>query len=74
MSELKTYKIPFAYERYGRIPVEAECLADAYALAEDKLEEMDSFEMHELSTYLEDSAEIDTEGLVTDEYGNIIEY
>ena len=69
----KTYSIPFAYEKYGRIEVEADSLEAAYDAAEKELEKMDISEMDASSSYSDDSAEIDREGLVLDGNGNIIE-
>ena len=60
----KTYEIPFAYEKYGRIEVKAESLEDAYRKAEEKLDGMTLSEMEALTEYLPDSEEIDTEGYV----------
>lgn len=69
----KTYYIPFAYERYGRMPVDAESKEEAFELAEEKLSSMSVKDMKELTEYLPDSEEIDYDGIVQDENGNIIE-
>ena len=60
----KVYGIPFAYERYGRIEVEAESLDEAYKKAEAELNKITLSEMEALAEYLPDSEEIDTEGYV----------
>ena len=73
MSNIKTYQIPFAYEHYGRISVEATSLVDAYSMAEDKLAEMTVEDMDAVSEYLDNSEEIDMEGIALDEDGNIID-
>lgn len=73
MSNIKTYQIPFAYERYGRIFVEATSLVDAYSMAEDKLAEMTVEDMDAVSEYLDNSEEIDMEGIALGEDGNIID-
>lgn len=67
------YRVPFAYQRYGRIEVEAESREEAIRFAEEKLKDMSLSEMEQLSDYLEDSEEIDYEGVITDEYGNEVE-
>ena len=58
----KTYEIPFAYEMYGRIEVEAESLDEAYKKAEEELDRMTLSEMEAQAEYLPDSEEIDTDG------------
>ncbi len=61
---MKTYSIPFAFEKYGRIEVEAENLDEAYEKAEKELVDLSAIDMDQLSSYLEDSLEIDKDGLV----------
>lgn len=73
MSELKTYKVPFAYERYGHITVKADTIINAYNKAADELDKMTVWKMEENSEYLEFSEEIDIEDIVRDKDGNIIE-
>lgn len=63
MSELKTYRVPFAYERYGYITVKADTTIDAYNKAVDKINKMSVWEMEENSEYLDLSEEIDIEGI-----------
>ncbi len=69
----RKYYVPFAYERYGRIEVEADNIKDAFKKAEEKLANMSLQEMEESAQYLSDSEEIDTDGLVYDENGNTVE-
>ncbi len=64
------YQIPFAYERYGRIEVEAGTLDEAFEKAEEKLAGMSVAEMEDVSEYLLDSEKIDRDGIVLDENGN----
>ena len=68
----KTFFVPFAYERYGRIKVETENEKDAFRIAEEKLKDMSLSEMEELSDYLMDSEEIDHDGILLDENGHVI--
>lgn len=67
------YRIPFAYQKYGYLQVRAESLEKAVRKAETKLETMSLIEMEDCSGYLQDSAEIDTDGIVLDGKGNKIE-
>lgn len=73
MSELKTYQVPFAYEKYGYVTVEANTILDAYSKAVDKIDKMTISQMEEISKYLEFSEEIDIDGITRDEKGNIVE-
>ena len=66
------YNVPFAYEMYGRIPVEAKSLPEAFDKAKDQIKRMSATEMATQAEYLLDSEEIDEEGLVIDENGNIV--
>ena len=66
------YNVPFAYEMYGRIPVDAKSLSDAFDKAKDQIKRMSATEMATQAEYLLDSEEIDEEGLVIDENGNIV--
>lgn len=61
------YKVPFAYERYGYIDVEADSEEEAAEKAEEKLEELSLAEMESLSDYLPDSEEIDADGILCKE-------
>lgn len=67
------YRVPFAYERYGRITVEAESREEAINLAAKELEGMTVSEMEGASDYLENSEEIDEEGNILDGDGNVVD-
>jgi len=67
------YRIPYAFEMYGRIEVEADSLDKAYKKAADELVNMSITDLVANADYLEDSLELDEEGLVLDENGNIVE-
>lgn len=67
------YQVPFAYERYGRIEVEANDPSEALTVAAEKLRNMSAQEMDACSSYLEDSEEIDEEGMILDANGNVID-
>lgn len=58
------YSVPFAYEMYGRIEVHSESEKEAIEKAEDLLVFMPLSDMHNCSSYLEDSLEIDEEGQI----------
>ena len=60
----KVFAVPFAYQRYGTLEVEAKTEAEAVAKAEDLLERMSVSEMEELTSYLQDSEEIDKDGYI----------
>ena len=67
--------VPFAYERYGRIPVvvpEHATKKEIIKKAEERLEQMDAGMMDYYSSYLEDSEEIDWDGMVLDGDGNVL--
>ena len=66
------YYVPFAYQKYGRIPVEAGSIEEAREKAEEKLKKMGLEEMESYAEYLSDSEEIDEEGVVLDEEGDIV--
>lgn len=59
----KTWKVPIAYERYGYLEIEAETKEEAVRIAEGRLEEMTVREMDKATAYLEDSEEVDAEGV-----------
>ena len=67
------YSIPYAFEMYGRVEVEADSLDKAYKKAADELVNMSITDLVANADYLEDSLELDEEGLVLDENGNIVE-
>jgi len=62
---MKSYGVPFAFEMYGRIYVDAESEEEAIRKAQDKLDKMTTADMIEASEYLADSEEIDEEGYIT---------
>lgn len=62
----RIYAVPFAYEMYGRIEVEASSEEEARKKAEEELVYMSTEDMAERSSYLEDSLEIDEEGEILD--------
>lgn len=61
---MKEYRVPFAYERYGHVIVEAQSEGEALSKAETMLETMEPSELDALSEYLPDSEEIDREGII----------
>ena len=67
------YRIPYAFEMYGRVEVEANSLDEAYEKADDELINMSTMDLIANADYLEDSLEVDEEGVVLDENGNIVE-
>lgn len=67
------YRIPYAFEMYGRVEVEANSLDEAYEKADDELINMSITDLIANADYLEDSLEVDGEGIVLDENGNIVE-
>lgn len=69
------YRIPFAYERYGHLPVIApknSSLRDLFRKAEEQLEKMSVAQMDAYAEYLPDSEEVDHEGNIKDEDGKIL--
>lgn len=66
------FYIPFSYERYGRMEVEADDLDEAFEIAQDKLNVMGVEEMDEVADYLLSSEQIDYDGEVLDENGNVM--
>ena len=71
-NNMKMY-VPFAYEKYGRIEVDADSKEKALKRAEELLDRMSVSDMEALSDYLQGSQEIDDEGIVLDENGNILD-
>ena len=67
---MKKYFIPYAYEMFGRVPVEAETFAEAVKKAREWLEKASVEEMAEYAEYTDCSEEIDDQGTARDEDGN----
>ena len=71
----RLYWIPFAYERYGRLPVIASdhiSRAELFRKGEEVLENLTKKQMEEYTDYLSDSEELDPEGYVMDGEGKIL--
>lgn len=58
------YSIPYAFEMYGRLDIEADSLEEAYNKAEDELVNISLTDMLQNASYLDDSLEVDREGNV----------
>lgn len=58
------FKVGFAYERYGYIPVQAANEEEAAGIAEEKLRHMGADEMEALTERMEGSEEIDKDGVL----------
>lgn len=69
---MKMY-VPFVYEKSGRIEVEADTIKEAQRKANDILDEMSWKDCGRLAECVDDSAQIDYDGIVLDESNNIIE-
>ena len=70
------YFVPFAFQMYGRIRVnkaDAANVSEAKEKAEEVLEKMGVANMMALADYLQDSEEIDYDGIVIDEDGNTVD-
>lgn len=70
---MSIFNIPYAYQMYGRIRIEAESLDEALEKAEEKINDMSEAELAENADYLDDSCEVDSDGIILDDDGNIIE-
>lgn len=69
------YWVPFAYERYGKLPVvvpKGTSAAELFQEAENVLDKLTVAQMDEYTEYLPDSEELDREGNVKDGDGNIV--
>ena len=69
---MKMY-VPFLYEKAGRIEVEAASVQEAQGKAQDILDGMSWKDCGRLAECVDDSAQIDYDGVVLDENQNIIE-
>ncbi len=68
---MKMY-VPFCYEKAGRIEVEADTIREAQEKAQDILDGMSWKDCGRLAECVDDSAQIDYDGIVLDENSNII--
>lgn len=68
---MKMY-VPFVYEKSGRIEVEADSVEEAQRKADDILDEMSWKDCGRLAECVDDSAQIDYDGIVLDENNNIV--
>ena len=69
------YWVPFAYERYGKLPVvvpKGTSAAELFREAENVLDKLTVAQMDEYTEHLSDSEEIDRKGNVKDGDGNIV--
>lgn len=69
---MKMY-VPFCYEKMGRIEVEANSVREAQEKAQDILDEMSWKDCGRLAECVDDSAQIDYDGIILDENQNIVE-
>lgn len=69
---MKMY-VPFVYEKSGRIEVEAGTIKEAQRKANDILDEMSWKDCGRLAECVDDSAQIDYDGIVLDESNNVVE-
>lgn len=65
--------VPFCYEKMGRIEVEANSVEEAQGKAQDILDEMSWKDCGRLAECVDDSAQIDYDGIILDENQNIVE-
>ena len=62
---MKTFWIPVAYSMYGHVPVRAKTEHDAFCWATENIDELP---LPDDGTYLEESFEVDTDGMaISDE-------
>lgn len=69
---MKMY-VPFFYEKGGRIEVEANSIDEAQRKAQEILDEMSWKDCGRLAECIEDSAQIDYDGIILDENQNIVD-
>lgn len=70
--KMKMY-VPFYYEKCGKIEVEAGSAKEALKKAQDILDEMSWKDCGRLAECVDDSAQIDYDGIIYDENRNIVE-
>lgn len=68
---MKMY-VPFYYEKSGRIAVDADTTDEAREKAQDILDKMSWKDCGRLAECVDDSAQIDREGVIFDENQNIV--
>lgn len=69
---MKMY-VPFYYEKMGRIEVEADSVREAQEKAQNVLDEMSWKDCGRLAECVDDSAQIDYDGIILDGNQNIVE-
>lgn len=69
---MKMY-VPFSYEKSGRIEVEADSVKEAQEKAQNILDKMSWKDCGQLAECVDDSAQIDYDGIVLDETMHVIE-
>lgn len=62
------YLVPVVYSMYGRVEIEADSPERALEIAENSINDLP---LPNDADYLEDSFEIDSDGIIIDEKGNI---
>ena len=69
---LRTFMVPVAYECYGRVPVTGR-FKNAKEVLQYADEHSDEFNLPSTAEYLDESFEVDMDGVVLDEHGNEVE-
>lgn len=69
---MKMY-VPFYYEKSGRIPVEADSAREALEKAQEIFDKMSWKDLGRVSECVDDSAQIDYDGIILDENQDIVE-
>ena len=69
---MKMY-VPFCYAKSGRIEVEANSIKEAQEKAQNILDEMSWKDCGRLAECVDDSAQIDYDGIILDENQNTVE-
>lgn len=69
---MKMY-VPFCYEKMGRIEVEADSVREAQEKARNILDGMSWKDCGRLAECVDDSAQIDYDGIILNENQNIVE-
>ena len=71
---MSIFNIPYAYQMYGRIKIEADNLDEALEKAEEKIDDMSIDQLAENADYLDGSCEVDRDGIILNDDGDIIEH